>query len=263
MQLTMNGRTALVTGGSMGLGRAMATKFAQAGADVAIVARRPEVLDEARQEIAAAAPGRNIRAYPCDVSKADSIRAMFDKVIGDFGKVDVLVNNAGESRATRFDEITDEIWQADLDLKLFAAIRLCRLALPGMRERRWGRIINVLNIGAKAPGPGGAPTAVSRAAGMALTKVLAGEGAPHNILVNALCTGLIVSDQWTRRHAREAPDQDFGEFLAKRAEAMRIPLGRFGEAEEFANMACFLASDAGSYITGTAINVDGGRCPVV
>lgn len=263
MQLKMDGRVALITGGSMGLGRAMAKKFAGAGADVAIVARRAEVLEEARKEITAAAQGRTIRAYACDVSKADSVRAMFEKATGDFGKVDILVNNAGESRATKFEEITDEIWQADLDLKLFAAIRLCRLALPSMKERRWGRIINVLNVGAKAPTAGGAPTAVSRAAGMALTKVLAGEGAPHNVLVNALCTGFIVSDQWTRRHSREAADQPFDEFLSNRAESMKVPLGRFGEAEEFANMACFLASDAGSYITGTAINVDGGRCPVV
>ena len=263
MQLKMDGRTALVTGGSMGLGRAMAAKFAGAGASVAIVARRPEMLEEAKREIAAKVPGARIQAYPCDVSKAESLRTMFDKVVADFGKVDVVVNNAGESRAMKFDEITDEVWQADLDLKLFAAIRLCRLAMPGMRERRWGRIINVLNIGAKAPGAGGAPTAVSRAAGMALTKILSAEGAPHNVLVNALCTGLIISDQWTRRHAREAPDMPFEEFVGKRAEAMRIPLGRFGEAEEFANIACFLASDAGSYITGTAINVDGGRSPVV
>ena len=188
---------------------------------------------------------------------------MFDAVIKDFGKVDILVNNAGTSRTGRFEEITDEIWQEDFDLKLFGAIRLCRLALPGMKERRWGRIINVLNVGAKAPAAGGAPTAVTRAAGMAMTKVLAGEAAPYNVLVNALCTGYINSDQWVRRHSREAADQPYDAFLAERAQTLKVPIGRFGEAEEFANIACFLASDAGSYITGTAINVDGGRCPVV
>jgi NAD(P)-dependent dehydrogenase (short-subunit alcohol dehydrogenase family) len=130
-----------------------------------------------------------------------------------------------------------------------------------MKARRWGRILNVLNIGAKAPDPGGAPTHVTRAAGMALTKILAGEGAPHNILVNALCTGLIVSDQWVRRHRNSGTNVPFREWL--KAKAGGIPLGRFGEAEEFANLACFLVSDAGSYITGTAINVDGGRSPVV
>ncbi len=262
MQVRMDGRTALVTGGSLGLGRAMARRFVEAGASVAIVARRPEVLEEAKREIAEAGPGR-VEAYPCDVSDAAAVQSMFQSVERDFGRVDILVNNAGTSRTGRFEEITDEIWQADFDLKLFAAIRLCRLALPGMKARRWGRIINVLNIGAKAPSAGSAPTSVTRAAGMALTKVLAGEGAPHNVLVNALCTGYIVSDQWVRRHAREAADQPFETFLEERAKRLAVPLGRFGSAEEFANLACFLASDAGSYITGTAINVDGGRSPVV
>ncbi|HXR35802.1 MAG TPA: SDR family oxidoreductase, partial [Candidatus Binataceae bacterium] len=146
---------------------------------------------------------------------------------------------------------------------LFAAIRLSRLAWPGMKERKWGRIINVLNTGAKAPRANGAPTAVSRAAGMALMKVLAGEGAAYNVLVNALMTGLIVSDQWARRHRAEAPQRSFDEFLAPRAKNLGLPMGRFGTAEEFANMACFLVSDAASYISGAAINVDGAKSPAV
>ena len=114
-----------------------------------------------------------------------------DGVMKAFGKVDILVNNAGQSMAMPSTDITDEIWQTDLDLKLFAAIRLTRLLWPGMKERKWGRIINVLNLGAKAPRANGAPTAVSRAAGMAFMKVLAGEGAPHGILVNGMLVGLI------------------------------------------------------------------------
>jgi NAD(P)-dependent dehydrogenase (short-subunit alcohol dehydrogenase family) len=130
-----------------------------------------------------------------------------------------------------------------------------------MKERKWGRIINVLNIGAKAPPPASTPTSVSRAAGMALTKVMAGEGAEHDILVNAMLVGLIVSDQWVKKHAATAADTDFDAFTKTLAKA--VPLGRMGTAEEFANLACFLASEQGSYITGTAINVDGGRSPVV
>ncbi|MBC8241491.1 MAG: SDR family oxidoreductase, partial [Alphaproteobacteria bacterium] len=145
--------------------------------------------------------------------------------------------------------------------KLMGAVRLIRLTFPGMKERRWGRIINVLNVGAKAPSPGGAPTAVSRAAGMALTKVLAGEGAPHNVLVNALLVGLIESDQHLQRHLKSGSNESLEEFYEKLGKA--VPMGRVGKPEEFANMACFLASDAGSYITGTAINVDGNRTPVV
>src|SRR5690606_30193067 len=157
--------------------------------------------------------------------------------------------------------ITDEVWQADLDLKLFAAIRLCRLAFPGMKNRGYGRVINVLNTSAKAPAGGRAPTAVSRAAGMALTKVLAGEGAPHNVLVNAVLVGRIESDQWVQRHAVENKGRSLAAFYEEMGKD--IPLGRVGTAEEFANMVLFLASDAGSYITGTAINIDGGACPVV
>jgi NAD(P)-dependent dehydrogenase (short-subunit alcohol dehydrogenase family) len=175
--------------------------------------------------------------------------------------VDILINNAGASAVGPFVDITDEMWQADLDLKLFAAIRLSRLALPGMEERKWGRIINVLAGAAKTPGARSAPTSVSRAAGMALTKVLAGEGAPNNVLVNALLVGLIRTGQQERRRLATKPDVPFDEFIAP--DVARIPMGRIGEPEEFANLACFLVSDAGSYVTGCAINVDGGRTPVV
>jgi NAD(P)-dependent dehydrogenase (short-subunit alcohol dehydrogenase family) len=260
MQISLAGRAALITGASKGLGLAMATRFAESGADVAILARRPEVLEEARSLIEKTSTGR-VAAIPCDVSKAEQCNAAFDTAVRRFGKIDILVNNAGTSRAMPFEQITDEIWQEDLDLKLFAAIRLCRLAFPRMKERRWGRIINVLNIGAKAPRAGGAPTAVSRAAGMALTKILAGEGAQHNVLVNALLVGQIVSDQWVRRHQTQGANVPFEEFLGKQASG--IPLGRLGKAEEFAAMACFLASDHAGFTTGTAINMDGGASPVV
>ena len=131
--------------------------------------------------------------------------------------------------------------------------------MPQMKERKWGRIINVLNIGAKAPRGASAPTSITRAAGMALTKVLSHEGAPHNILVNALLVGFIEADQ--HGQAAKKAGVDLKEYMAVRAK--EIPIGRIGRAEEFANLACFLVSDAGSYITGTAINVDGGRSPVV
>ena len=260
MEIRMDGRSALVTGGSRGMGRAIAMKFAEAGADVAIVARRPEVLEETKSEIEGAGKGR-VGAYVCDASDADQIKAAYESVTSDFGKVDILVNNAGTSMVGKFEDITDEMWEADLSLKLFGAIRFCRLAFPSMKKRRWGRIINIVTIGGKAPAAEKAPTVVTRAAGMALTKVLAGEGAPHNVLVNALCTGQIITDQTRRFHKRAEPYMSFEEYLIKRGKS--IPLGRLGDAEEYANMACFLASDAASYITGTAVNIDGGLCPVV
>jgi 3-oxoacyl-[acyl-carrier protein] reductase len=260
MEIGLSGRSAIITGGSKGLGLAMARAFAEAGADVAILARRPETLEEARRSLAATARGK-VAAIACDVAKADDLCAAYNAAVAAFGKIDIVVNNAGKSETGKFESITDEVWQADLDLKLFAAIRLCRLALPAMKERRWGRIINVLNIGAKTPRAGGAPTAVSRAAGMALTKVLAGEGAPFNVLVNALHVGVIVTDQIVRRHRKEGANVTLEDFIKKAGAP--VPLGRMGRAEEFANVACFLASDAASYVTGASINVDGGMSPVM
>ena len=197
----------------------------------------------------------------CDVSKADDIQKTYDGVIKAFGKADILINNAGQSMAMPSDKITDEIWRDDLELKLFAAIRLTRLVWPGMKERKWGRIINVLNTGAKAPRANGAPTAVSRAAGMAFMKVLASEGAPHGILVNGMLVGLIDSDQHVRRHKREGANTPYEDFRAKMG--ANVPIGRMGKAEEFAAMACFLCSDHAGFTTGTAINMDGGASPVV
>ena len=262
MQMRMDGRTALITGGSLGIGRAIGESFARAGASVAIVARRPAVLDDARGEIAKAGGGKvKVVSIAADVATADGCARAHAEAVKALGSIDVLVNNAGTSRRSPFAEISDEIWQQDLDLKLFAAIRLCRLVMPDMKRKRAGRIINVLNTGAKAPPAEGAPTAVTRAAGMALTKVLAGEGAPHNILVNALLVGRIESDQWVQRHAKDGKGRSLAEYYAEGGKS--VPLGRYGTAQEFANMALFLASDAGTYITGTAVNVDGGLCPVV
>jgi 3-oxoacyl-[acyl-carrier protein] reductase len=259
MQVTMKDRVAVVTGGSKGIGIAVARRFAGAGAWVAILARGAEDLKAAREQLGK--EGLVVRDYVCDVSKAADIASAHEEIIKDLGPVDILVNNAGTARTMAFENISDEAWQEDLDLKLFAAIRFSRLVWPGMKSRKWGRIINVLNTYAKAPAGSSAPTSVSRAAGMALTKVMANEGGEHNILVNAMLVGLIMSDQWVKRHAAQAPDTDFEVFAKNLAKG--TPLGRIGTAEEFANLACFLASDQGSFITGTAINVDGGRSPVV
>ena len=259
MEVRLDGRSAVITGGSLGIGFAIAERFARSGANVAIVARRPAVLDEAAAAIRKQAAG-DVVAIAADVSRADDCRHVFEAAIGAFGQVDILINNAGTSARGPFEGISDDDWQTDFDLKLFAAIRLCRLALPGMKERGWGRVINILNVGSKAPVGGGAPTAVSRAAGLALTKVLAGEYAPFGVLVNSLHVGKIESDQWVQRHEKSAGSGTLEEFYADMGK--NIPLGRVGRAEEFANVACLLASDAGSYIAGTAINVDGGLCPV-
>ena len=260
MEVRLDGKSAIVTGGSKGLGLAIAQEYARSGADVAILARDPATLADAKALIQREARGK-VAAISCDVSKMAPIQAAYDQVMREFGKIDIYVNNAGQSTRGPSETITDEMWQADLDLKLFAQVRFCRLLFPQMKERKWGRIISVLNIGAKAPGADSAPTSVSRAAQMAFTKALSMEGAPHNVLVNSLHVGVIVSDQIVRRHKREGANVSLDDFIAQAGRA--VPLGRMGRAEEFANVATFLASDAASYVTGCAINVDGGRSPVV
>ena len=204
-----------------------------------------------------------VATFACDVSNSASLEEMHKSITSELGPIDILVNNAGTSQRGPFLGVSDELWQNDLDLKLFAAIRLTRLTIPSMKEKKWGRIINVLNIGAKAPPAEGAPTAVSRAAGMALTKALAGEFAKDNILVNALLVGLIDSNQHLIRHQSSNSTGSYESFLEDMATSQNIPLGRVGKAEEFADVACFMASDRASYLSGTALNVDGGKSPVV
>ncbi len=261
MHITLEGRRALITGGSKGLGLAMARSFAQAGGHVALVARGAEALASAKAEVEAAAPDAKVAAIAADIRTEAGCAEAFRSAEAAIGPIDILVNNAGTSQRGPFLDVSDALWQDDLDLKLFAAIRLCRLALPGMKARRWGRVINVLNIGAKAPPAASTPTSVSRAAGMALTKALANEFAPHNVLVNAMLVGIIESDQWVRRHASDQRNITWEEW--KEEQGRTVPLGRIGKAQEFAALALLLASEQGGYVTGTAINVDGGRSPVV
>lgn len=263
MELTLENRTAVITGGSLGIGLAMATAFYAAGARVAIIARRTEALALARQSILneSAPAGARIETFVCDVADNRQLQAAYADIVAALGPVDVLVNNAGKAAVKPFVDVTDAEWQDDIDLKLMAAIRLTRLAWPGMQARRFGRVVNILNIGAKAPSARTAPTSVTRAAGMALTKVLANEGAPHNILVNALLIGQIKSDQIRRTWERSGANQSLDEYIAEFGK--RLPMGRMGEAEEVANTALFLVSNGGSYVNGCAINMDGGLSPVV
>lgn len=260
MELRLDGRTALITGGSRGLGRAMAETFAAAGASVAVVARDLDALNETFTALQAANPDAAHAAISADVRRADEVARAHAEAVAACGPIDVLVNNSGTSNARPFLDISDDDWQDDLDLKLFSAVRLCRLCIPHMRSQGWGRVINSLNVGAKAAGAQTCPTSASRAAGLAMTKALASEFAPDGVLVNALITGLLVTHQWQTRWEREGHDTTFEDYTAQVGK--RIPAGRMGDPQEFANLALFLASDAGSYITGAAINIDGGLTPV-
>ncbi len=201
-----------------------------------------------------------------DVTVHQDIERVVTATLERFGRLDILVNNAGQSAAGPFESVTDEDWQADFDLKLWSAIRFARLSIPHMREVGGGRIVNVTNLGAKAPGPGSVPTSVSRAAGIAVTKAMSKDLAKDNILVNTVCIGLIKSGQHERRFdggKSRNPNLTLEEFYQQMAGAREIPLGRVGEAEEAGDTIAFLCSDRASYLTGIAVNIDGGASPVV
>ncbi|MCX6023668.1 MAG: SDR family oxidoreductase [Chloroflexi bacterium] len=260
MELGLAGKIAVVTGGSEGIGRATAAALAREGARVAICARRPEPLEAAAAEIRRAT-GAEVLAIPADVADPEACRDLIDQVVNGWGGVDILVNNAGRSAASRFERVDDADWEADIDLKLMGWVHLIRRAIPSMRERGGGRIINVTMVGGKAPGANSLPTSVSRAAGIALTKALSKDYAAENILVNTVCVGTIKSAQIERAARRRFPDLPLDD--AWREMGKGIPVGRVGEAEEVGDLIAFLASARAAFITGAAINVDGGVAPVV
>jgi len=257
LDLRLNGKVAIVTGGSDGIGKATAARLAQEGARVAICARRPEPLEIAANEIRS--HGGDVFAQSADMSKAADVDRFIKAVVAHYGRIDILVNNAGTSIRGPFATVSDESWQQDIELKLFGAIRTCRLAVPYMKKQGGGRIVNISTVAGKQPGPASGPTSVSRAAGLALTKALSKEYAPDNILVNAVCIGKIKSGQHERRIARDKLVA--AEYYAKTAE--EIPMKRVGEAAEVANVIAFLVSDAASYVTGSSVNLDGGMSGVL
>ncbi len=250
LDLGLNGKVAIITGGSDGLGRAAAEKLAGEGAKVAIAARRKEHLEKAADEIRKATGG-HVLAHVADVSRAPDCERLVDAVIAEWGGVDILLNNAGTSAAAPFDQVGDEAWQADWDLKVMGAVRMSRLVIPHMKKRGGGRIVNITTVGGKAPLPRALPTTVTRAAGLNLTKSLANEYAAHNIRVNTICIGLVRSAQIARR-----AKGDLEEFYTELGK--RVPLGRVAHAAEFADLFAFLVSECATYITGASVNFDGG-----
>ncbi|MDB5800454.1 MAG: family oxidoreductase [Rhodocyclales bacterium] len=257
MDLGLKGKVALITGGSDGIGKAAAEVLAEEGAHVVIIARRAEVLEAAVADIRA--KGGTVLGIVADVTDAAAVERFVAEAVSHFGRLDIVVNNAGTSSAGPFQDATDEIWQDDIDLKLFAAIRVSRAAIPHLRRQGGGRIINLTTVSGKQPAAKSVPTSVTRAAGIALTKALSKEFAADNILVNTVCVGVFKSGQQARAAERQhlAPDQHYANL------GSGVPLGRVGEAREAGNVIAFLASEAASYVTGASINVDGGTSGVV
>jgi NAD(P)-dependent dehydrogenase (short-subunit alcohol dehydrogenase family) len=261
MDLGLRGKRALITGASRGIGLAAARRFAMEGASVAIVARREEALAEAKADILAAAPGATVVTVSADVSTPEGAAKAVSGAVAGLGGLDIVVNNAGTSSAGPFLGHSDEVWQKDLDLKVFGAIRVTRLALPHLKESKAGRVVNVTAIQGKQPGANSAPTSVSRAAGLALTKVLSKECAADGITVNAVCIGLVRSEQIERAARARFPDVPLDDALARMGQG--VPLGRVGEAQEAGDVIAFLCSERASYVSGVAVNIDGGTSAVL
>jgi NAD(P)-dependent dehydrogenase (short-subunit alcohol dehydrogenase family) len=254
--LELSGKVAIVTGGSDGLGRAAARRLAAEGANVVICGRRPGHLEAAAAALADETGG-TVRAIAADVKEADACAALVAGTVDAFGGLDILVNNAGTSAASSLMDLDDDAWRADFELKVMAAVRLCRLAVPHMQARGGGAIVNAAIGGGKAPPARQLPTSLSRAAGLNLTKSLSAEFAPENIRVNAICIGLIESAQWDRRAGGRPVEDLYAEMSA------RIPMRRIGRASEYGDLVAFLCSARAAYVTGTAVNLDGGLCPVL
>jgi 3-oxoacyl-[acyl-carrier protein] reductase len=265
MDLGLTDKVAIITGGSEGIGKAAARRMAEEGARVVIVARRPDVLEAAAKEIEAATKGVALPVQG-DVSEPATISRVVKTTLDHFGRIDILVNNAGVSMAKPFEAVSDEDWESDFSLKVWGAVRFIRAVIPEMRKVGGGRIINVTNLGGRTPGPSSMPTSISRAAGIAITKGLSKDLAKDNILVNTVCIGLIKSGQHERRYARQKqsnPNLTLDEVYADSVKNRGVPLGRVGEAHEAGDVITFLASARASYLTGVAINIDGGTSAVV
>ena len=255
MDLNLSGRRALVTGGSKGIGLAVAEELVAEGVHVAICARHPRELDAAAEKLRGS--GCTVYAQVTDVTDPAQITDLVSRSVEALGALDILVNNAGAAHPGNFESLTDDDWRADLDVKLFSQIRCTRAALEHLRRSRAARVININSVYARYPDPTFFATTVNRAACLNFTKVLARELGPEGILVNSVNIGFVITPQWQNIKARRAPDASDDEFFAGLARD-EVPLGRFGTVGEVSGLVAFLSSDRASYLTGTSIDVAGG-----
>ncbi|HEX5406988.1 MAG TPA: SDR family oxidoreductase [Pseudonocardiaceae bacterium] len=257
MDLGLSGRRAIVTGGSKGIGLAVALELAAEGVSVAICSRDEVELKAAAEQIAAAAPDVRVFHQAADVTDTAQVDRFVAASADALGGVDILVNNAGGAHPGNFESLTDDDWRGDLDVKLFSQIRCFRAALPHLRASDSARVINVNAVYAKYPDPVFFATTVIRAACLNLNKVLAQEFGSEQILVNSVNIGFVDTPQWANIHARRAPELPRDEFLTGLA-AAEVPMGRFGTVDEVSGLVAFLAGARASYITGAVIDVAGG-----
>jgi 3-oxoacyl-[acyl-carrier protein] reductase len=259
MDLGIKGRSAIVTGGSRGIGRETARQFLEEGARVLICGRNAETLERARSELAKLTGG-DIHAIVADMIKPDDVERLVATAKEKFGSVDILVNNAGQMYSGRFDVMTDAGLKEQLETKLFGFLRAIRLVYPLMKARRWGRIVNLIGGAGKEPDPYMFGSGITNSSLLNITKSLSTEFGEHNVLVNAICPGWVDTNLWRRNAQGLAAELGAqSEEEARRRAARKNSLNRFGRPEELANAIVFLCSERASYITGVSLNLDGGR----
>ncbi len=257
MNLGIEGKVALVCGGSKGMGFAIAKELHEEGATVAILSRDKKNLDNALKEISSI-ESDNLMAVLCDLSKIDTIAEAVDAVVKKFGQIDILINNAGGPKPGSFSDVSLEDYDMALNQNLKSVIYLTHYIAPKMKENKWGRIINITSQVVKEPAPTMILSNTARAGVVAFAKSISHDLAPFNITVNTLCPGPIRTERMKDLiRLKSEKDQTSPEAIEKDIEN-RIPMKRIGIPEEFASIAVFLSSQKASYITGTTICVDGG-----
>lgn len=252
MDLGLKGKVALVTAASKGMGRACAVAFGAEGARVAMCARTEADLREAADQVRKT--GAEVLALPADVTRAADVKTLVGRVTEAFGGVDILVANAGGPPRGFFDELSDDQWQGAFELSLLSTVRLIREVLPSMRARRWGRILTIQSVSVKQPLPELLLSNAVRPGVAGLMKTLASQLGKDNITVNTVCPGRIMTDRFLSGMKTHGLSRD--DYLSR--QSTDVPLGRIGTPEEFASVVVFLASERASYVTGVAIQVDGG-----